>query len=91
MNAEKDPAARIDARIRELRATLAHKVVAIDEVNGFTPTDGIAFVLPAGGRVPADHFAVALYPDAFRPLSPDEIERAVRSERYQLEFELGLG
>jgi hypothetical protein len=87
---EQDPQTRIAARLREIRSSLDDQVAAIDRLDGFAGPDGIAFTLQAGVRLRRDHPIVRAYPDRFRPLTPAEMERALKGERRQLELTAGL-
>jgi hypothetical protein len=90
MNAEQDAIARIEARIRDLRSTLADDVAAIDVVQGFGGTDGVWFTLQPGARLRADHPFVVAHRDWFRPLTAAEVAAAVKSTQRHLELAAGL-
>jgi hypothetical protein len=95
-----DTMATIDERAVVLGSELAGlRVVADDDLRGAWPNDGTrtselragqAFVLKAGRRLSAGHLIVQRYPNAFRPLTEEEIEREVANAIRRWRFEAGL-
>jgi hypothetical protein len=82
--------ARVEAGIQDLRVDLARFVVAIANFKGYRPNGGGAVTISKGTRVRSNESIVVKYPDKFRPLSEQEIERTVASWRRRWRAGAGL-